>query len=68
MQEFFKSCDWYAKNVTLTYKKSGAFETSVGGLCTILSFIILTYWLAVNIFYSLYNYGSFAASATTVIT
>ena len=67
-QGFFKRVDRYAKPVTLTYKKSGSFETSVGGCCSIFSFVLLAYWLAVNIFYAFYNYGSFTSSSDQVLT
>lgn len=65
---FFKRYDRYAKNVTLTYKKSGAFETSCGGLATIISFTILAYWLAVNIAYAFIDYGSYTTSTATQLT
>ena len=53
-QEFFKSYDRYAKNVSLSYKGKGSFPTAWGGLCSIISFIILAYWMVVNVFYTFY--------------
>lgn len=67
-EAFCKRYDRYAKNVTLTYKKSGVFETTTGGACSIISFVVLAYWLAVNIFYTVYDFGSFQVSQTTVLT
>ena len=67
-QAFCKRYDRYAKNVTLTYKKSGVFETTIGGCCSIISFIILAYWLAVNIFFSVADYGTFSVQETTTLT
>ena len=65
---FFKLYDRYAKNVTLTYRRSGAFETSVGGACSIFSFIILAYWLAVNIFYAIFDHGTYTTTMDTYLT
>ena len=67
-QQFLKKYDRYAKSVTLTYKKSGVFETSVGGCCSIFSFILLAYWLIVNVFYALANNGSFTKSSEQTLT
>lgn len=49
VQKFLKSYDRYAKNVSLSYKRKGSFETSIGGCCTIFSFIWLFYWVCVNL-------------------
>ena len=65
--EFFKSYDRYAKQVSLTYLKSGTYRTATGGACSIFSFTILIYWLAVNVFYAIYDYGSFSVSTQTVL-
>ena len=62
LQTFLKRYDRYAKNVSLSYKKSGSYETSVGGCCSIFSFTILFYWLCVNIFYTFYPPGKFSVS------
>ena len=59
---FFKSYDRYASSVSLTYLKSGTYQTSAGGVCSIISFIILMYWLVVNIFYAIYDHGSYTVS------
>ena len=63
--EILKSVDRYAKSVTLTYLKSGTYRTPIGGCCTIISFLILFYWLVVNIFYSLANHGSYSVQSQT---
>jgi hypothetical protein len=65
---FFKRYDRYAKGVSLTYKKKGAFETSIGGICSIISFILLAYWLAVNLLYTLMEPGTFTTSDNVSLT
>ena len=62
---FFKRYDGYAKNVTLTYKKSGTYDTSCGGLASIVTFIMLFYWLLINCFYAIYDNGSFVYQKNT---
>ena len=44
LQKFFKSFDRYSKPIGLTYKKSGTFETSIGGICSIITFFIFAAW------------------------
>ena len=61
-QTFFKKYDGYAKNVSLSYKRSSSFETSIGGICSILSFTILTYWLAINIWDTFTPPGKYSTS------
>ena len=60
---FFKRYDRYAKNVSLTYKRLSAFETSIGGACSIFTFVILAYWLIVNIAFTIYDHVTFATSS-----
>ena len=67
-QNFFKSFDRYAQVVSLKYDSKGKFETVAGGLATIFFFIILAYWVAVNLFYSVYDNGSFATELSTKVT
>ena len=67
-QSFLKRYDRYAKNVTLTYKKSGSFATSCGGITSICSCILLFYWFAVNFAYAFIDYGSYSTSTSTVLT
>ena len=62
---FFKGFDRYAKNVTLSYKRSGSFETSIGGICSIFAFTILTYWVCVNVWDTFYPPGKFSTSQST---
>ena len=61
--EFLKGYDRYAKNVTLTYLKSGLYRTAAGGVASILTFLILFYWVCVNVFYAIYNHGSYIESS-----
>ena len=49
LEAFFKYFDRYSKPVTLTYRQKGSFETSCGGICSIISFFILGWWLATEI-------------------
>ena len=58
-KNFFRSYDRYAQVVSLTYKKSGKFETVAGGVTTIIVFFVLSYWVAINLFFSIYDNGSF---------
>ena len=67
-QSFLKRYDSYAKNVTLTYKKSGSFPTTCGGITSICSSILLIYWFAVNFAYAFIDYGSYSTSFSTVLT
>ena len=43
---FFKRFDRYSKPIGLTYKQAGTFETSAGGICSIITFFIFAIWLA----------------------
>ena len=63
--DFWKQFDRYANPVTLTYLKKGKYETAAGGICSIFSFTLLAYWLVVNVFYALANYGSYTVSTKT---
>ena len=65
IQTFFKRYDGYAKNVSLSYKKSSSFETSIGGMCSILSFTILSYWLCVNVWDTFSPPGKYSTSEST---
>ena len=58
-QKFIKSYDRYEKTVSLSYKKKGNFATPIGGICSIISFTFLAYWLAVNIWDTFAPPGTF---------
>ena len=47
--KFFQSFDRYAEVVSLKYKKNNRFETSAGGVFTIISIIVVVYWVVTNI-------------------
>ena len=64
VQKFLKGYDRYAKNVTLTYKRSGSFETSIGGCCSIVSFTLLAYWLIVNVLDTFSFPGKFSSKTS----
>ena len=67
-REFFKSFDRYAQVVSLTYKKSGRFETAPGGIATIILFLVLTYWLVLNLFFTIHDNGTFLTSQSLDVT
>ena len=64
VQKFLKGMDRYAKNVSLSYKKKGSFETSIGGCCTIFSFTWLFYWAIVNMIDTFTPPGKFSDSTS----
>lgn len=66
--EFLKGYDRYAKAVSLTYLKSGTYRTGAGGICSIISFTLLFYWLCVNVFFALWKYGSYTVSSSNGLT
>ena len=41
VQKFLKRIDWFEKPITMSYKRKKQFETSAGGICTIIVFTIL---------------------------
>ena len=45
---FFKRFDRYSKPIGLTYKQKGTFETSAGGICSIITFFIFVAWFAIE--------------------
>ena len=45
-----KGFDRYANGVTLSYRHVGSFPTAVGGIASIVSWIILTWWLVTEIY------------------
>ena len=47
------------------YKKSPFFETSIGGVCTVITGTLLIYWLAVNILYTILPPGIFSTNVKT---
>lgn len=47
-QKFMHAFDWYAKPVTLTYNQQKEFKTIPGGICSIISFFILGFYIISN--------------------
>ena len=47
----------------LLYKRKGVFETSIGGICTIISFTMLFYWLVINIIDTFKSPGKFTTTS-----
>jgi len=66
--EFLKGYDRYAKAVSLTYLRSGTYRTHAGGCCSLISFAMLFYYICINVFFALYNHGSYSASSTSKVT
>ena len=67
-RKFFQSFDRYADYVSLTYKKSDRIETSAGGIASIIIFILLAYWVMVNIFFTVYDNGVFSTYSSISVT
>ena len=65
VQNFFKSYDRYSKNVSLSYQRKGSFETSIGGFCSIFTFIWMSYWLILNLLETFIPPGSFTTKQNT---
>ena len=42
--KFFSGCDGYAKGVGLLYERKPRFQTPCGGICTIITLLLLLYW------------------------
>ena len=54
-QSFFKTFDRYSKGVSLSYNHSTSFTTSMGGACSIISWILLTWWFTTEIYSNYIN-------------
>ena len=48
-QAFFHQFDWYANPVTLTYNQKKSFTTVPGAICSIISGVLLIYYVCANI-------------------
>ena len=46
---FLKKFDRYSRPITLSFKRQKLFETAFGGICSILAFTFLFYWIVVNV-------------------
>ena len=66
--DFLKGYDRYAKAVSLTYLRSGTYRTHAGGICTMIGFCLLFYWVCVNVFYALHDYGTYSTSEATKLS
>jgi hypothetical protein len=62
LTNFLKKYDGYAKNVTLSYKKQGSYDTAIGGFCSIFTFVLLLYLVAVDIWDSFAPPGKYTSS------
>ena len=68
LKKFFKRFDRYSKPVTLTYRQKGSFDTSCGGLMSIISFIILAWWLATELISKFVIQATYATSEKISLT
>ena len=68
VQDFLKGYDRYAKGVSLAYKRKGSYETSIGGICSIFSFVVLIYFFAGFLYDTVAPPGSFSTSEKTELT
>ena len=68
LKKFFKHFDRYSKPVTLTYRQKGSFDTSCGGLCSIVSFFILGWWLLSELVSKFLIQATYATSESTSLT
>ena len=59
---FFKRFDRYSKPIGLTYKQAGTFETSAGGICSIITFFIFAAWITSEFFAVYLPPGKFTTS------
>jgi len=50
-QVFFHKWDWYANPVTLTYNQKKSFTTVPGAICSIISGILLIYYVLANVIF-----------------
>ena len=62
LQSFIKGFDRYAKNVSLAYKKKGSFETSIGGICSIIAFVLLSYMVVISLLELFMDKGKYSTS------
>ena len=46
---FVKQFDRYSNNISLTYNSKKSMETTIGGVCSIFTFIFLTYVFVMNV-------------------
>jgi len=49
LDDFLRSVDRYGNPVTLKYKGKGAYPTRGGGIATIFTTLVITYWLTQHI-------------------
>ena len=65
---FFKRFDRYSKPIGLTYKQKGTFETSAGGICSIITFFIFATWLSLEVVDVYLPPGKFTATSGMSLT
>jgi hypothetical protein len=65
---FFKHFDRYDKPIGLTYKGAGTFESSAGGICSIITFFIFATWLSLEFVDVYMPPGKFTSSMGTTLT
>ena len=65
---FFKRFDRYSKPIGLTYKQAGTFETSAGGICSIITFFIFAFWLTTEFIAVYLPPGKFTTTPGVTLT
>lgn len=65
--DFLKGYDRYSKAVSLTYLKSGSYRTGAGGICSIIGFILITWFVGVNVWDTLKPVGSNSVSRKSAL-
>ena len=65
---FFKHFDRYDKPIGLTYKGAGTFESSAGGICSIITFFIFATWLSLEFVDVYMPPGKFTSSSGETLT
>ena len=65
--KFLKKFDRYDKTVTLKYKKKGGFQTSIGGLASIVTLGIFIGWMVIE-FVDVYWRGKFIVTDSMQLT
>jgi hypothetical protein len=49
IQDYIKSCDRYGNPVQMTYNGKKTFLTFMGGLATIITFVLIFYWWGITL-------------------
>lgn len=67
-QGFFHRFDRYANPVTLTYNQQRSFKTVPGGICSVITFLVLTYYIVVTVLTHTLSVSYVTTSSTQLLT